>query len=88
MGRKECTEEWGKARVTLEEYEKKKTLTYDDKMYLAENENPELKRDMFIDAAFKAGRISEYQYYLLGKQDTTNKFLKAIVEALNELIRR
>ncbi|GAI26267.1 unnamed protein product [marine sediment metagenome] len=48
-------------------------------MYLVENENGKLTRNRFIDVAFKAGRISEFQYYQLGKQNTTNRLLKALV---------
>ncbi|MBA7501170.1 MAG: hypothetical protein GH144_00060 [Clostridia bacterium] len=84
MNRKEHTEAWVNARVTLVAYGKKEKLTPGDRMYLVDNENGELKRNMFIDAAFKAGRIREYEYYRLTKQDTTNRLLKAIVLALSE----
>lgn len=79
MNRKEHTEEWTKARATLEEYGKKEKLTYNERCQIIENENSELKRNMFIESSFKSGRISEAEFYRLGKMNTTNRLLKALV---------
>ncbi|GAH96467.1 unnamed protein product [marine sediment metagenome] len=79
MNRKEDTQEFNNAKVTLEEYQQKKKLNYGDRLYLVENENSKLTRNRFIDTAFEAGRISEYEFYKLGKQNTTNRLLKGLV---------
>lgn len=79
MNRKEHLEEWDKARVILAGLERKEKLTHQYRCDIADNENSALKRNMFIDNAFKAGRISEYEFYQLGKQNTTNRLLKALI---------
>lgn len=85
MKRKEHAEEWNKARVILAGLERKEVLTYENRSEIADNENSALQRNMFIDSAFKAGRISEAEFYQLGKQNTTNRLLKALILTFQEL---